>query len=207
MVQLPYASLLGSAVGYLISDTAASRTIGGIQADVTVEELHDDELTITDHPVEQGASITDHAFKRPARLTVRAGFSNSASGSSSLSQIINGVTSILNSLSGDNHVNNVYSQLLTLQSSLTPISVVTGKRNYNNMLITRLSTETDARSENSMVINIHLQEIIVVSTQTVSTGDPSNMANPSANGGIQNMGTQQLSAAPNFNTSAASSLV
>ena len=46
-------------------------------AQVTIEEVHMDELVITEHPVEQGASITDHAFKKPAELLLRLGWSNS----------------------------------------------------------------------------------------------------------------------------------
>lgn len=37
--------------------------IGPITTHVTIEENHVDDLVITKHPVEQGATITDHAFK------------------------------------------------------------------------------------------------------------------------------------------------
>lgn len=53
------------------------RMIGSIVANITLEEKHIDELEITDHPVEQGATITDHAFKRPVELTLRVAWSNS----------------------------------------------------------------------------------------------------------------------------------
>jgi hypothetical protein len=36
--------------------------------DATIEEVHNDELEITDHPVEKGTTISDHAFKRPSEL-------------------------------------------------------------------------------------------------------------------------------------------
>lgn len=45
---------------------------------IVIEENHVDTLDITDHPVEQGASITDHAFKLPATVVLRLGWSNSA---------------------------------------------------------------------------------------------------------------------------------
>ncbi len=41
--------------------------------DVVVEEVHRDALAITQHPVEQGASITDHAYRLPAVVEVRMG--------------------------------------------------------------------------------------------------------------------------------------
>ena len=46
----------------LISPTVPFRNIGGIFPDVTTEEIHRDELQITQHPVETGAPVTDHCF-------------------------------------------------------------------------------------------------------------------------------------------------
>jgi len=64
------------------------RSIGPIVAQVTLQEVHTDTLEITDHPVEQGAVISDHAFKRPAELIITCAWSNSPSG--------NGSNSLLN---------------------------------------------------------------------------------------------------------------
>ena len=44
---------------------AVIRSIGGIIPDVTIEEVHTDEIELTQHPVQQGAAITDHKFKKP----------------------------------------------------------------------------------------------------------------------------------------------
>ena len=51
------------------------RQFAGIIPDVTIEEQHTDSLTITDQPVETGAAISDHAFKNPAEVTVKVGWS------------------------------------------------------------------------------------------------------------------------------------
>ena len=55
-----------------MADDAIIRAIGDFIAEVTVKEQHRDEMTITSHPVETGAAITDHAFKNPAQLTIMA---------------------------------------------------------------------------------------------------------------------------------------
>lgn len=49
------------------------RSIGGVTFDVVVEEQHEDTLEITEHPVEHGANISDHAFMKPASVTIRRG--------------------------------------------------------------------------------------------------------------------------------------
>src|SRR5260363_275132 len=52
----------------------ARRCIGEIVPNVVIEEVHQDALTITEHPVEQGAAIADHAYVRPAEVVMRCGF-------------------------------------------------------------------------------------------------------------------------------------
>ena len=63
--------------GYQAVITPPVRSLGPLTGYITMEEVHQDDLEITDHPIEQGASITDHAFKRPAEVTLKIGWSNS----------------------------------------------------------------------------------------------------------------------------------
>lgn len=55
-----------------------------IKAQATVKEIHNDELEVTEHPVEVGAMISDHAFKRPVELILEIAWSNSPSGNGPL---------------------------------------------------------------------------------------------------------------------------
>ena len=59
---------------------STQRAISSFTADVTISEEHVDELTITDHPVEEGAMISDHAFKNPMRVVITVGYSGSTNG-------------------------------------------------------------------------------------------------------------------------------
>jgi hypothetical protein len=153
-----------------------SRNIGGFVADVTIREEHEDELVVTENPVEQGAAITDHSFKQPARLTIDIGYSNSSAQSG-----------------GDpNYVNDMYAQFLQLQASRQPFDVITGKRQYSNMLITMLHTVTDEKTENALLLTVKMKEIILVNTQTVSVPPSGNMASPQDNGATQQLGQQSL---------------
>lgn len=151
------------------------RDIGGFVANVTLEEDHSDEIEISDHPVEQGAEVSDHAFKRPPSVTITAGWSNSS----------------LSALGNPLYVQRVYNQFLGLQASLQPFSISTGKRVYDNMLIKRLSTKTDEKTENSLILTMECRNVQIVSTQTVSggSGDPKNMKDPVNNAGVVNRGT------------------
>lgn len=150
------------------------RNIGGFIADVTVEEQHEDELHITESPVDQGASITDHSFKVPSRLTVRVGYSNSS----------------LQALGNPNYVRQVYDAFLRLQAGRQPFEVLTGKRRYQNMLIRRLTTTTDDKSENSLMMTCEMKEILITSTQTVTVPPTANMKTPASTAPTVDTGTK-----------------
>ena len=145
-------------VGQLIN-ISPQRSIGGIVAQATVEEVHTDELTITDHPVEMGANISDHAFLRPAEVTIRCGWSNS--GGDSLSGVLGGST-------GDSYVRSIYQKLRELQGLREPFDLATGKRNYKNMLLVSLSITTDPRTENALMVTATCRQIIIVKTQATT---------------------------------------
>lgn len=153
------------------------RAIGMIIPQVVISEMSQDEIAITAHPVEQGAPISDHAFKMPAQLIMRCGWSNSAR--AALPGQLFGAGSL---------VNQVYQALLDLQAIREPFAVFTGKRYYPDMLIQGLSTETDARTENVLLVTCRLQQVIIVSTATVQVASASNQAAPQSTAPTQSTG-------------------
>ena len=152
------------------------RSIGGIIPNVTIEEHHRDDLAITDHPVEQGAAITDHSFKMPAEVTMQCGWSSSGALFGSLT-----LTS----------PRDIYQQLLLLQASRQPFDLVTGKRSYSNMLIKSLGVTTNAASENSLMVTCTMREVIIVQTQVTTIAPAAVHANPAATAATQNTGVKQ----------------
>lgn len=128
------------------------RSIGGILMDVTVEESHTDELEITEHPVEQGAAVTDHAYVKPSTVTIKAGVSDASN----------------KATAGDKRSAAVYNALLKLQGTREPFDVVTGKRVYKNMLIKSLAVTTDQTTENVLSVTAELQQIIIAHVNAVA---------------------------------------
>lgn len=156
------------------------RKIGSIVLDVTVSEKHTDTLEITQFPVLSGAVITDHAYKLPMQLTIKAG---QGTGPGQYAYGVNPESIITADIPNDNgqytfeeddsytitggDVNRptrTYMQLLGLQASRQPFTVITGKRMYKNMLIKNISVTTDQDTENVLMFTADLQEIIIVAT-------------------------------------------
>lgn len=48
----------------------SNRAIGNIKLDATTEESHQSELSITENPIESGASIADHSVLQPKQITI-----------------------------------------------------------------------------------------------------------------------------------------
>lgn len=171
------------------------RSIGPITAMVTLEELGTDNLQITEHPVELGANINDHAFKQPAEVVIRCGWSNSSLGS-----LISGVRQAVASIFGDSafgsdYVSGVYNQLLALQESRIPFDVSTGKRTYQNMLMRSLALTTDSRTEYALMCTVVCRQVIIVQTQATTLPPRDAQANPQGTGEVANMGTKQTAQA------------
>ena len=156
------------------------RNIAGFVANVTIEEQHVDRMRITEHPVEQGASITDHSYKEPARLVIRAGWSNSSP----------------QALGNPFYIQTIYQSFLALQASRQTFDIITGKRAYTNMLIEVLMETTDKEHENAMMLVLECKEIIIATTQTVTVPPAANMANPQVNGATNQVGTMNVVSSP-----------
>jgi len=144
------------------------RSMAGFTADAVLEEAHNDDLTITDHPVETGSTISDHAFKMPAEVTLTYGWS----------------AANLAAYGNPDYLQQIYQQLLLLQSGRVMFDIYTGKRYYPNMMLRNVSTTTNSATENNLIIRASCREIILAQTQTVTTGNSQNQATPDKNGDV-----------------------
>ncbi len=189
--------------------TGASYTLPDIVAQATIDEHLQDEMEITDHPVELGAAISDHAFKVPTTVVLRLGWSNSPSAGAGLLGAATGAAaaispaaravlgglelagaalSVLTGANADQLVD-IYNTLQTLQLTRAMFDLYTGKRVLQNMVCKTLIVENDWKSENSLMVQMHCKQIIVVNTQNV-TLPASVQKNPLATASPVNNGTK-----------------
>lgn len=180
-------------------------------AQATVEEVHTDDLEITDHPIERGAAITDHAFKRPAEVVVRCVFSNSpsepgglvgkavgfaaAQGGSGLRTAIGAVTTAQSLLGGKGakQVAEIYGQFLEAQAQRALFDVYTGKRAYKNMLLRTASMTTSKTTENALDLTLTWRQVLLVATRTVDVPvNPDAQKMPEVTASLLDQGVRQL---------------
>ena len=168
---------IGIATSFIsIRGQSPTRNIGGIIPDCTLEEEGTDELTITKHPIEIGADISDHVYKQPARLVMRVAWSNSS----------------VEAIGDPNYVVSIYQQLLALQVSGQLFTITTGKRQYANMQMSSLSQTTDEKTEFTLAITAVFEQILIAVTSATTVPPAAAQADPPKTAQTQNLGNQSL---------------
>lgn len=155
-------------------------SIGYIIPQVFISSEARDELTITDHPIETGAPVSDHAFKQPTTLTMQVGW---------------GAGGFLNDFSGTtNDVSDAYAALLDLQNLREPFTVTTSNRVYENMMIVSLGQTKNRETQNVCVVDVGLREVLIVDTQATTLPPVANQAEPQKTAATVNGGAKQTTA-------------
>ncbi|KWF81310.1 hypothetical protein WL94_28495 [Burkholderia cepacia] len=167
-----------------------SKRIGSVTIAASIEEVYSDEVVVTEHPVETGAPVNDHAFMRPREILMKCGWSNADYEALLGAAVVSFDDTGANTMSTGTYVDAVYSQLLQIQSVRQPIDVVSTRRKYSNMLITGLSVVTDQKSGSALMLTASLKQVIIVSTQAAKLPPRANQANPAATAETQNAGVK-----------------
>lgn len=165
-----------------------SRKIGIMVPSVVVSEKHSDTLEITEHPVEKPTSsgagfVADHAYRRPSEVVMEVGFS----GGGSLLDLLD--TSNIG-ISLGMSPKEVYASFLEMQRNRELLDVITGKRQYSNMLLRTIEVTTDKTTENVLSAVLTLRELILTSTTTVQVADKTDMSQGVSTSATQNAGVK-----------------
>lgn len=154
------------------------RMIGNIAVQVVLSETANDTLTITKQPVQQGASITDHAYKEPTTFNTTIYFKDNLTLGQAFSTLGGSSTGGLARL---------YQDLIVLQISRVPFDIVTPKRIYKDMLLASISQTTDKNTENCLAVSLSCQQVIIVQVSAVTTPRKA-QKNPGRTGATQPSG-------------------
>lgn len=130
--------------------------LNGYYFDAWLRLQHQSDMTITRHPVETGAEISDHCYAEPRRWIFQIGMSDVSTSPVAEQFSANPTRSV-----------NAYNTLYQLQQSRTLLSLTSKYGTYTNVLIQSMIAIDDWRTKNALKVNVTLQEIILVSTSVV----------------------------------------
>ncbi|MBX4266535.1 phage baseplate protein [Clostridium estertheticum] len=151
--------------------TYFNTSIGDFVFDAYFSIDHETNLTITEQPVQTGASISDHAYMEANQVTFDIGMSDV------MKSIVDGQFS-----DNDSRSISAYNTLRKLQSQRLPIQVVTRLATYENMLIATISTPDDKNTTNGLRVTVTLQQIIVVQVSTIKISARAQVSSSTNNG-------------------------
>lgn len=134
------ATILGQTTGPLI---------GGIQVDVALSESHRTTAQVTEHPIETGASVSDHIRRLPDQVTIVGLMSNYPA---SLRE------SIALKASGDT-AERRWAQLQSIAANGEVVTLSTSIRSYRDMVMTELTIDRNASVGTSIQFRAVLRQL------------------------------------------------
>jgi hypothetical protein len=179
-----------------------------INVDATLSEVHTAEIELTQHPVETGADITDHARQKPREVKLDGFITNSPmddslvmAGARALASLavggasaqaavgLNGTLNILQQF-GTEPVRDAFDKFQRLYQNATLVNLYGPFRNYTNMIL--VSFQADRRQDvgDGLKFTATFREVFFVSSQQITVS-----VVPGAQGALD-MGAQSPAPAP-----------
>jgi hypothetical protein len=144
--------------------------IGGLLIDASVSETHSIEAEVTEYPVENGATVSDHIQVKSPELTMEGVITDAPLGYFIIGNIENIVRSVSVLFGGSKRSIDGYNVLVNLQRNRIPFDVFTTLRKYENMVIKSLKVVRTSATGASIHFTAVLKQInIAVSEVDTST--------------------------------------
>lgn len=182
-------------------------SIGGYVFDVYTSINHNMASTITSHPTQFGANISDHKFDEPNQLTFQIGMSDASQdliagqfkqNSIGKSLLKAGITAffgfdtkkniaksllkdIKSSISESRSVN-AFNTLNTLKILGVPLTCVTRLKTYDNMIIQSITADDTNETKYGLRVTVTLREILISELQVVQVNSTAQITQTTAKG-------------------------
>lgn len=141
---------------------------GIITVDATLTENHTTSVTVSDYPVEDGATFSDHFIVNPDTYTMTGIISDTPLDIGAFSFVANGVSTITtfdeNSVSRS-IVN--YRDIEKLQKSGEPFTIISSLKIYENCIMTNFRVSRDKNTSNEIRFSCDIRVIQYGTTETV----------------------------------------
>ena len=128
-----------------------------LQFDASLEEEHKVSVDITDHPIEDGAAISDHRIKRPIEFTLKAIITNTPPALGAFFRYSNVATRDVDT----------WTLLKEASQTTALLTVKTTLDTYENMVIKEMSVPRTAALGNSLEVTITFREIFTAESEEV----------------------------------------
>ena len=146
--------------------------IGDLALDCTVTETHTATSTVTEHPVESGAKITDHIRPDPVQLSITGIVSDTPIGSRQVQRSIAvggasvQVTQQEPPTSTTGYGRAAWAKLDAIRTAAKPVKVVTRDKTYENMALVSLSVPKESKTGGALYFTAQFKQVRIVYNRT-----------------------------------------
>ena len=146
--------------------------IGDLALDCTVTETHTATSTVTEHPVESGANITDHIRPDPVQLSITGIVSDTPIGSRQVQRSIEvggasvQVTQQEPPSSATGFGRAAWAKLDAIRTAAKPVKVVTRDKTYESMALVSLSVPKEAKTGGALYFTAQFKQVRIVYNRT-----------------------------------------
>ena len=138
--------------------------IAELVLDASLNELHTMNSKVTQFPVEDGATITDHVFNEPVKVSINGIITNNPlpePGESFFGELDNLPVPLYRAQAA-------YYDLLKIRENRLPVSIVTGLANYSNMMLNSLVINRNSRTGDSLEFTADFTHVKIVKSSFVT---------------------------------------
>lgn len=137
--------------------------IQGLPFDLFISEEFEASYTLSKHPMQNGVKVSDHVRKEPMKVPIKGMFTNHP-----ISYKLNRERKVeIEKLDFNQKLENralkYFNKLKELADKMEPVKLITSLHIFDNMIITNISSARDAKSRESILFNVTLEEKISVS--------------------------------------------
>ena len=146
--------------------------IGDLALDCTVTETHTATSTMTEHPVESGANITDHIRPDPVQLSITGIVSDTPIGSRQVQRSIDiggasvQITQQEAPTSATGFGRAAWAKLDAIRTAAKPVKVVTRDKTYDSMALVSLSVPKESKTGGALYFTAQFKQIRIVYNRT-----------------------------------------
>lgn len=145
--------------------------VAALELDAAITVSPKAEVQVTDHPVEKGGDVSDHARNKPEMLTIEGLISNTPITRDQGSRIVTSqgvqfeTTALADNPAGvSGYAETAFEILLGMRGKY--LTVATERRTYKNMLLTSVEAPQDARTGDVLRFIATFKQIIVSELRT-----------------------------------------
>lgn len=166
--------------------------IGEIELDAALTESHDYMSRVTQYPVEDGSTMSDHIQNQPVKLSIEGFVTNNPIRTTAAAGASPTVDAARNAGVGTRAIG-AFNALMALRDAREPVTIVTNLKSYPTMALESLNVPKNARTGDALRFTSVWVEIRKVTSETVFTEDLA-VSDSGAKAGISDQASSQRDA-------------